>query len=137
MDGNLGLSVLGTRSIRTSRGLFMSDQFCGHLVQFSKFLMLSSKRLLIPLFIQFQPKFMESMVNQAGTQAVAFSAICQIKIIWQFEIFNTGPYGAKSFKTLLLLQFSSNFNQSFGGLQAITVVPVLKDTLYRGECPVL
>ncbi len=53
--------------------------------------------------------------------------MCQkLKLLWHFEVFvNTGPYGAENFKTLLVLQFSSDVKlyEDIGrhsGIQAIT-----------------
>ncbi len=61
---------------------------------------------------------MENMViGGGGGTDYYFLAICQIlKSLRHFEIFvNTGPHGAKNFKTLLLLQFSSNLYDSCHG----------------------
>ena len=71
---------------------------------------------------------MESMVNSSMLppwgeyRLLPFLAICQkLKMLWHFEIFvNTEPYGAGNFKALLL-QFSSNVNQTSWGHCAATM----------------
>ncbi len=67
--------------------------------------------------------------NQGGIQVITFfDDLPKLNILCHFEIFvNTGPYGAGNFKTLLLLQFSSNVNQTLwedignhGRMQAVS-----------------
>ncbi len=58
--------------------------------------------------------FIVSMLVTREFRLYIFLAICQnLKNLWHFEIFvNTEPYGAGTYKTLLLLQFSSDLGQT-------------------------
>ena len=84
------------------------------------------------VFIRFQPNLIQSIIIGL---AVSFLAIYQkLKILWHFEIFlNAGAYGAGNFKTLLLLQFSSDGSQTLWGHWATIVEYRLSLSLAIGE----
>ena len=65
------------------------------------------------VFIQFQLNFMRNMLLIGEYRLLFFCDL--LKKIWRFEfLVNTGPsrYEAGNFKTLLFLQFSSDFRQT-------------------------
>ncbi len=92
----------------------------GHSVHFAKFPMLRfSKGYCSPSFQSISTKFYRKYVGHEGIQAVTlfwrkFAKICEnLKFLWHFVIFvNTGQYGSGIFKTLLIVQFSSNLGQT-------------------------
>ncbi len=100
-------------------GTFQVRSFEFSLGSFSALCKLSDvkivKRLLLPsVFIEFQPNFMENMVIRGENRLLRFLMIRQnLKMLWHFALFvNTGPYGAGNFQTLLLIQVSSDVNQT-------------------------
>ncbi len=70
------------------------------------------KMLLLP---QFWSDFNQAMINMIVMGNIGyyfFGGLTKIKNLWHFEIFfNTEPYGAGNFKTLLL-HFSSDVSQT-------------------------
>ncbi len=58
----------------------------GHSVHSAKFQMLRFPKATAAIFIQFQPKIMESMVIR-GIQAITFCDLPNLKILWQFGNF--------------------------------------------------
>ncbi len=64
----------------------------------------------LTVFIRFQPNFIQSIIIRDKDRLLLFLATCQkLQKLWHFEIcVNTGPYGPGNFKTLLILQFSSD-----------------------------
>ncbi len=97
------------------RILLMPDSLSlvwGHSVHFAK--IFDSTIFETILFRQILTKLHTKYHNLGLIQAITFLAISQkLKILWQLENFlNTGPYVAGNFKTLLLLQFSSDVSQT-------------------------
>ena len=105
-------------TVHISRVLLMPDSLglvWGHSVQFAKCAMLRfSKGYCSLSFHSISTKLYYKYVCYKGIQAVtAFSDLPKFKHLWHFEIFvNTEPYGAGNYKTLLLLQFSSDLGQT-------------------------
>ena len=67
-------------------------------------------------FLLSQPNRIKSMVIEGGKHAdyYFYGDMPNLKKKCYFEIFvNTGPYRARHFKMLLLLEFSSDFGQTF------------------------
>ncbi len=76
------------------------------------------------VFIRFQPSFIQSIIIRGWYRLLRYLAICQNlkKILWPFSV-NTNSnilltqehMGLEIFKTLLLLQFWSDVNQTLWG----------------------
>ena len=89
----------------------------GHSVHFAKLpIPWFSRRYSFNSFIRFQPNSIQSIIIRDNIGCY-FLAIChKLKILWHFEMFvNTGACGAGNFKTLLILQFSSDVSQTLWG----------------------
>ncbi len=87
----------------------------GHLVHFVKFPMIRfSKGYCSPSFHSIYTKFYCKYVGHEGIQSVTvFGDLPKFKKkLWHFNFFNTAPYGAGNYKTLLPLQFSSDLGQT-------------------------
>ena len=104
--------------MHVGRVLLMPDSlslFWGHSVDLAKFLMLRfSKGYCSPSFHSISAKFYCKYVGHDGIQAVTvFGDVPKLKKNHPtLKFFLTQPYGAGNFKTLLLVQFSSNQSQT-------------------------
>ena len=75
------------------------------------------KRLLVPVFIPFQPNFMESMVirGEYRLAVILFGRSANKKKKYGHLQFLLTRSGTGNFKMLLLLQFSSNLTETLPG----------------------
>ena len=101
-------------TVHIGRVVLMPDSLSlvwGHSVHFAKFPMLRySKGCCSHSFHSIATKLYCKYVGQEGIQAVTFFRdLPNFKNFMALEIFvNTGPYGAGNYRTILLLQFSSD-----------------------------
>ncbi len=72
-----------------------------------------SKSYFSQNFDPISPKLYDKYDGHGGIQAITFLPICQkLTVLWHFEHFvNKGPYRPVNFKTVPLLQFSTDVGQ--------------------------